>query len=95
MEAICVKYVVVQMGVGLAGAGVRTAASIATTPFRVPFRAAQRRYFPIGRQLFLYSDTVSTVIPGRFPSSSEILLHGQLGRTIGWKWVPDLPLTAP
>ncbi|CAL8465334.1 g4869 [Coccomyxa elongata] len=53
-----------RMGVGLAGAGVRTAASIATTPFRVPFRAAQRRYFPIGRQLFLYSDTVSTVLPG-------------------------------
>lgn len=55
---------ILQIGVGLAGAGVRHAASIASVPFRVPFQAAQRRYFAVGRQLFLCPDHVSTVLPG-------------------------------
>lgn len=53
-----------QMGVGLASFSMKRAASIASVPFRVPIRAAQRRYFPIGRQLFLYPDVVTTSAPG-------------------------------
>ena len=49
-----------QVGAGLAGAGVRRAARFAS----VPFRAAQRRYFPIGRQLYLFPDAVTDSQPG-------------------------------
>ena len=49
-----------QVGVGLAGAGVRRAARFAS----VPFRAAQRRYLPVGRQLYLFPDAVTTELPG-------------------------------
>ena len=55
----------VQMGVGLASFSMKRAASFASVPFRVPIRAAQRRYFPIGRQLFLYPDVVTTSAPGK------------------------------
>lgn len=49
-----------QVGAGLAGAGVRRAAHIAT----VPFRAAQRNYLPIGRQLYLFPHAVATSMRG-------------------------------
>ena len=53
-----------QVGVGLASFSMRRAASFASVPFRAPLRAAQRRYFPVGRQLFLYPDVVTTSAPG-------------------------------
>ena len=59
-----VKAASLQMGVGLASFSMKQAASFASVPFRVPIRAAQRQYFPIGRQLFLYPDIVTTSAPG-------------------------------
>ena len=49
-----------QVGAGLAGAGVRRAAHIAS----VPFRAAQRNYLPIGQQLYLFPHAVATSMRG-------------------------------
>ena len=59
-----VRSASLQMGVGLASFSMKRAASFASVPFRVPIRAAQRQYFPIGRQLFLYPDIVTTSAPG-------------------------------
>ena len=59
-----VGIVNLQVGVGLASFSMRRAASFASVPFRAPLRAAQRRYFPVGRQLFLYPDVVTTSAPG-------------------------------
>ena len=53
-----VEKLALQMGAGLAGAGVRRAAALVSGPLR----SAQRRYCMLGRQLYLYPHAITTAI---------------------------------